>query len=158
MSSTTELLSSIQASQSGLTLAELLGLHPHVARRTAQRLIAKLVESGQVKALGEGRARRYFSIGVHPGSLTLAAKADFFPSFIPLSADSQDILTYIDQPPEARKPVGYQRDFLETYRPNHTGYLSESLRRQLQCRVQPIYLDEPAQRTGGKPAALCGRQ
>jgi predicted ArsR family transcriptional regulator len=123
MSSTTELLSSIQASQSGLTLAELLGLHPHVARRTAQRLIAKLVESGQVKALGEGRARRYF-----------------------------------DQPPEARKPVGYQRDFLETYRPNHTGYLSESLRRQLQCRVQPIYLDEPAQRTGGKPAALCGRQ
>jgi len=30
-----------------------------------------------------------------------------FPSFIPLSADSQDILAYIDQPPEARKPVGY---------------------------------------------------
>lgn len=108
MSSTTDLLSSIQASQSGLTLAELLTGHPDVARRTAQRLIAKLVQSGQVKALGEGRARRYFADGAQFGIATLAAKADIFPSFIPLSADSQDILLYIDQPPEARKPVGYQ--------------------------------------------------
>jgi len=57
MSSTANLLNSIRASQSGLTLAELLTGHPDMARRTTQRLIAKLVESGQVKALGEGRAR-----------------------------------------------------------------------------------------------------
>jgi len=83
MSSTTDLLNSIQASQSGLTLAELLAGHPDIARRTAQRLIAKLIESGQVKALGEGRARRYFSVGAPSGSTTLAARADIFPSFFP---------------------------------------------------------------------------
>ena len=144
MSSTTDLLSSIQASQSGLTLAELLTGHPDMARRTAQRLIAKLVQSGQVKAFGEGRARRYFFVGIQSGTLTLAAKADIFPSFIPLSADSQDILAYIDQSPEARKPVGYQRDFLETYRPNETWYLSESLRRQLHKMGRTADVDAPA--------------
>jgi Fic family protein len=144
MSSTTDLLSSIQASQSGLTLAELLTGHPDMARRTAQRLIAKLIESGQVKALGEGRARRYFFVGTQSGTFTLAAKADIFPSFIPLSADSQDILLYIDQPPEARKPVGYQRDFLDAYRPNETWYLSESLRRQLHKMGRTADVDAPA--------------
>jgi len=36
-----------------------------------------------------------------------SARADIFPSYIPLSADSQDILAYVDQPAQARKPVGY---------------------------------------------------
>ena len=56
---------------------------------------------------------------------------DLFPPTIALSADSQDILAYIDQPLLARKPVGYQHEFLAAYRPNRTWYLSESLRRQL---------------------------
>lgn len=56
MSSTaTDLLNSIQAAENGLTLAELLIRHPDIARRTAQRLIAKLIESGQVTAPGEGK-------------------------------------------------------------------------------------------------------
>ena len=134
-SSTSALLNSIQSSVEGLTLAELLTRHPHIARRTAQRLIAKLIDEGKVSAQGEGRARRYFvgdryhgRTGDQPGG---AVGADTFPRFIPLSADSQDILDYIDQPPEARRPVGYQRDFLDAYRPNETWYLPVSMRRQL---------------------------
>jgi hypothetical protein len=118
-------------SDNGLTLGELLAQHPNVARRTAQRLIANLIGQGQVIATGEGRARRYFRAGVSADTGASAARTDIFPSFIPLSADSEDILAYIDQPLEARKPVGYQRDFLDAYRPNETWYLSESLRRQL---------------------------
>ena len=144
MSSTTALLNRIGASVNGLTLAELLTQHPDIARRTAQRLIAKLIESGQVTAQGEGRARRYFGAGAQIGTNTLAAGDDGFPAFIPLSADSQDILAYIDQPPEARKPIGYQRDFLDAYRPNVTWYLSESLRRQLQKMGRTADVDEPA--------------
>ncbi len=127
MSSTHDLLNSIRASGSGLTLAELLTRHPEIARRTAQRLIAKLIESGKLTAQGEGRARRYFAADAPIGTDTL----DGFPPFIPVSADSHDILAYVDQPVSARKPVGYQRDFLDTYRPNKTWYLSEPLRRQL---------------------------
>lgn len=131
MSSTNDLLNSIRAFGSGLTLAELLTRRPEIARRTAQRLIAKLIERGQVTAQGEGRARRYFAAGAPIGTDTLASKADGFPPFIPVSADSHDILAYIDQPVSARKPVGYQRDFLDAYSPNETWYLSEPLRRQL---------------------------
>jgi Fic family protein len=32
---------------------------------------------------------------------------------------------------EARKPVGYQRDFLDAYEPDRTSYLTQPLRRQL---------------------------
>ena len=120
MSSTTALLNSIRSSAHGLTLADLQSAHPDIARRTAQRLIAKLIESGQVMATGEGRARRYFRLDAPPGSGVLETAADRFPPFIPLSADSQDILAYIDRPVQARKPVGYQRGFVEAYRPNET--------------------------------------
>lgn len=141
------LLNSIQSSADGLTLAELLTRHPDIARRTAQRLIAKLVDEGKVSAQGEGRARRYF-----PGDLDrqragnqhgTTVGADAFPRFIPLSADSQDILDYIDQPPQTRRPVGYQRDFLDAYRPNETGYLPVSLRRQLHRMGRTAALDAP---------------
>ena len=105
MRSTTDLLNSIQVAANGLTLADLLTANPGIARRTAQRLIAKLIASGQVTAEGEGRARRYFGVGSETGTGTLPASADRFPRFIALSADSKGILAYIDQPPEARKPV-----------------------------------------------------
>ena len=48
-----------------------------------------------------------------------------------MSADSQDVLAYVDQPLEARKPVGYDREFLHAYQPNETWYLHSALRRQL---------------------------
>ncbi|MDP2827127.1 MAG: Fic family protein [Sulfuricellaceae bacterium] len=138
-----DLLNSIQAASYGLTLADLLTQHPGIARRTAQRLIAKLIEAGQITARGEGRARRYSGAKV---VLVAASSAitDVFPSTIPLSADSLDILAYIDQPVEARKPVGYQRDFLNAYQPNETWYLSESLRRQLHKMGKTVDADEPA--------------
>jgi fido (protein-threonine AMPylation protein) len=139
MSSTTDLLVSIQSSGGGLTLADLLTRHPDLARRTAQRLIAKWVADGQVAALGQGRARHYVGTASH-----LRGGADAFPSHIPLSADSQDILAYIDQPVSVRKPVGYQPDFLEAYRPNQTWYLSAPLRRQLHRMGQTTAADAPA--------------
>ena len=144
MSSTTDLLNSIQASGNGLTLTELLIAHPGIARRTAQRLIAKLIADRQITAQGEGRARRYFRLDARSGSGAALTEADGFPPFIPLSADSQDILAYIDQPVEARKPVGYQRDFLDAYHPNETFYLAESLRRQLHKMGRTTGIDEPA--------------
>ena len=125
-----DLLKTIQTTAGGLTLTELLTEHPDVARRTAQRWIRQLIAEEQIVPVGEARARRYF-----------AAKTEFtaprsegwgnFPSKIPLSADSRDILAYVDQPLEGRKPVGYQLEFLKSYQPNQDCYLSEPLRRQL---------------------------
>jgi hypothetical protein len=144
MSTAADLLNSIQVSDTGLTLAELLAEHPDVARRTAQRLIAHLIAQGQVTGVGEGRARRYFGNDTLADTSVKHAGTDTFPSFIPLSADSQDILAYVDRPVEARKPVGYQHDFLDAYRPNETWYLSESLRRQLHKMGRTANVGEPA--------------
>jgi hypothetical protein len=124
------MLASIEDAPGGVTLAELLARHPDVARRTAQRLIAKWVDAGQIIARGEGRARRYFP-GRAGGATKLPTKAAGFSAEIPMSADSPDIAAYVDQSIEARKPVGYQRDFLDAYLPNKTYYLSRSLLRQL---------------------------
>lgn len=144
MPSTTDILNSIQASMNGVSLSELLTRHPEIARRTAQRILANLIESSQITAQGEGRARRYFATEHRAETHALNTDTDAFPAFIPLSADSRDILAYINQPTEARKPVGYQRDFLEAYRPNETWYLSESLRRQLHRMGKTADATEPA--------------
>lgn len=144
MTFTSALLATIGASANGVTLAELLSAHPAVARRTAQRLIAQLIASGEVIALGEGRARRYFSAAAGAVRDEPVISADQFPSAIPLSADSREILAYVDQPLQARKPVGYQREFLDGYRPNQSWYLPESLRRQLHQMGRTSAVDEPA--------------
>lgn len=92
MRSTTEVQLAIQASIDGLTLAELLVRHPGMARRTVQRIVAQLIADGRITALGAGRARRYFRAGTRLDGDTRAVQPDGFPGFIPLSADSLDIV------------------------------------------------------------------
>ena len=126
MPSQTTLFQTMQNSTNGISLAALLEQHPEIPRRTAQRWIKQWIENEKIHATGKGPARRYF-FGKAPSS-GLTSDNNFN---IPLSADSKDILAYIAQPVEARKPVGYQQDFLESYQPNKTWYLPETLRRQL---------------------------
>ncbi|MDR3054257.1 MAG: Fic family protein [Zoogloeaceae bacterium] len=143
-----ELQHSIQLAPAGLTLTELLRQHPQLARRSVQRMINQLIAAERIRALGNGRARRYYPVNnatsyTDMGELRVMDKADF-PESIPISADSRDILTYIDRPYVARKPVGYQRDFLDAYQPNRTQYLPESLRRQLRQIGQTSHVEAPA--------------
>ncbi len=145
-----DLLESIRRSTTGLNLAELLILHPSIPRRTAQRWVRQLVREGKVRGSGKGRARRYLA------AQTPAATADrdAFPGLIPLSADSKDILAYVDQPLQARTPVGYQRDFLDAYVPDRTWYLPEPLRRQLRRMGDTGPVNRPA---GTHGRAILGR-
>lgn len=105
-------------------------MNPDTSRRTIQRHLARLVERGEIVATGKGPSRRYLA----PMDLTeqrpTLAGSDAFPKAIPLSADSNDVLKYVEQPIQARRPVGYKDDFLSAYEPNKTRYLSESLCRQ----------------------------
>ena len=140
MTAMTEFLNSIQTRASGPTLSELLAQHPLVKRRTAQRWISQWIAEKQISVTGEGRARRYW-----PATKAHAhAEPNHFPPHIPLSADSRDILAYVDQPLERRTPVGYQRDFLDAYEPNISAYLTEPLRRQLHKMGNTGQLGEPA--------------
>jgi hypothetical protein len=143
MSNQTDLLNTLSQAPAGLTLAQLQAQLPDVPRRTAQRWISQLIGAGQITALGAGRARRYFRLRP-PTVAEPAATYDAFPDFIPLSPDSRDVLAYVDQPLAARKPVGYQAEFLAQYVPNKTGYLSVTLRRQLHRIGQTSQVAAPA--------------
>lgn len=154
MSIISDLLNSLRQAPDGLSLAQLLALHPDVPRRTAQRWLAELVIAGCAKPEGQARARRYVAINaatvastsVDAGKLVQQLPESYltFPAFIPISADSRDILHYVDQPVGMRKPVGYQAEFLESYRPNDTWYLSASLRRQLHLMGRTSQVHEAA--------------
>ena len=66
------------------------------------------------------KSKSLIAVGIMQKPLNLApfGSDNNFPFFIPLSADSQDILAYVSQALEARKPVGYQHEFLQTYHLN----------------------------------------
>jgi hypothetical protein len=140
MTTPADLIDSVAASVGGLTLAELLTRHPEVARRTAQRWIGQLIEAGHLHAQGEGRARRYQAHALTAPVIALQSWADG----IPVSADSRDILAYVERPVLSRKPIGYQFDFLDRYQPGVTHYLSEPLRRQLHRMGRTAQAGEPA--------------
>jgi fido (protein-threonine AMPylation protein) len=125
MNSEQALFQTLLKASAGLTLSELLQQHPDIARRSAQRWLSQWLHEGKLTSSKEGRRIRYRAMP------TQSALPSDFPATIPLSADSRDILAYVNQPVSARKPVGYQRDFLDSYQPNRSTYLPESLRRQL---------------------------
>ena len=142
------LLQKIQSSTSGLSISELEAANPDKSRRTTQRYLKRLLEGGDIVAVGKGPSSRYIAADAHtkrqPTESVSLAPNDEFPNAIPLSADSKDILKYIEQPLEARSPVGYQHDFLSAYVPNKTRYLSESLCRQLHKIGQTADAGQPA--------------
>ena len=143
--SSNSFLQSIQSREDGVSLIELVALHPGMPRRSIQRQISTLIKNGQVTPKGNGKSRRYFDSSTEsPTQEILKTNKDIFPNFIPLSADSKDIIRYINQGLEERKPIGYQSEFLESYQPNETWYLSGSLRRQLSKMGKTGEVEEPA--------------
>ncbi|MDZ4252232.1 MAG: Fic family protein [Sulfuritalea sp.] len=108
------------------------------SRRTLQRRLGLLVEQQRIRAEGEGRALKYHRIST--GDVTVAlqgvsatgstgpltAEVD-----VPTSPEGEEIKAYVRQPIQKRKPVGYDRSFLETYRPNETPYLTPEIREHL---------------------------
>ena len=130
MTTANDLLHTLEQASKSLSISEILEVHPNLTRRTAQRWISQLIQDNKIIVEGNGRTRAYRTTQARSASDT-PETVDQYPSYIPLSVDSRDILDYINQPLETRKPIGYDIRFLEEYQPGKTFYLSESLRRQL---------------------------
>jgi hypothetical protein len=77
---------------------------------------------------GDGRWARYRvpTAGVDAMALEKANEP-----VVPLSEAGTSIRDYVRHTPEARKPVGYERKFLDFYRPNVSFYLTEQDRAHL---------------------------
>ncbi len=110
-----------------------------VSRRTLQRRLSELVETKHLSATGQGRARRYRTPAgtdiyltqterIESGSRLYAPEVE---TYVPITARGKEVLDYVRQPIQYRKPVGYDHEFLDDYRPNETPYLPTEVREHL---------------------------
>ncbi len=109
-------------------------LDGRVPRRTLQRRLALLVEQKRLTVKGRARASRY-RLPVIIGNVN-----GVFPSlradmrgevYLPISPEGDAIRQAVREPIQNRRPVGYNRAFLDSYHPNDTFYLSSEIRQRL---------------------------
>jgi len=109
-------------------------LSTRVPRRTLQRRLAFLVDRGRLVLRGRGRGSRYFLPPV-TGSMTAVEEPDVFQAqgevYVPVSVAGREIRQYVRRPVQQRKPVGYNRSFLDAYQANVSFYLSSETREHL---------------------------
>lgn len=126
----------LQQSPDDLTAREIAeALEAAPPHRTLQDRLKALVDANRLTRDISGRRARYrmpkvvsLSGRATAGIPTVSVRLSVLP---PLSQVGAEIREYVQQPPQARQPVGYHRSFLEYYRPNQSFYLSEEERAQL---------------------------
>lgn len=122
-----------------------LALRP--SRRSLQRWLTDLIAQGRLRKEGQGRATRYLrgkvvtAAALASAQVKISAPAEIL---IPLSVEAIQIEAHVRQPVQQRTPVGYNRAFLDRYRPNVSFYLSESTRSELLAHGQVVGAAEPA--------------
>jgi hypothetical protein len=143
-----KILQAIAGFPEGVGLEEInLALGGALPRRTLQRRLSLLVEQGRLTVAGRARASRYRLPLVH-AKLNVAIPVPQFEArgetYVPLSSSGQEIKLAVRQPIQERLPVGYNRDFLDSYRPNDTFYLPAEVRRDLTRIGGPPGGEQPA--------------
>jgi Fic family protein len=107
--------------------------------KTLLRRLNKLVSQGIVEKIGKSNRTTY--------KLSLKADSDSqLPEteLITLSTESKDILIQVNKPETNRNPVGYSRDFLESYNPNVSSYLTVAEKKRLLDLGKTARQNEPA--------------
>lgn len=107
---------------------------PRLPRRTALNWLNRMREMGLVVRVGQTRATIYQltqdgkdRFARRSSEPTLRVSED--QEMRPLSPEA--LRSYLHKPAMERKPVGYNRSFIEAYQPNRTYYLSEQVRNKL---------------------------
>lgn len=96
-----------------------------VPHRTLQYRLRYLAHQGRVITEGQRRGMKYFPASAATTGTSTEAEE------LSLSRAAQDIRKSVSQPLISRKIAGYNRKFLDSYRPNESAYLSETERIQL---------------------------
>jgi hypothetical protein len=116
-------------------------------RRTLQRWLNELIHQERVVREGQGRSVKYRRRTVIPAVAQARARASdvvHAEIMIPLSPTAKELEALVRQPLVLRQPVGYNRAFLDSYRPNETHYLDRSLRDELLSHGLAVSSQDPA--------------
>jgi hypothetical protein len=127
------------------SLVNLIGRFPRGARlreiiaeiadpppqRTLQDHLSRLVKQQRVTITGKGVARRYLLPVRQQTPVSPSEEPDEQIDSIPLTPEAVTIREKISAPLIRRKPVGYDRAFLDAYSPNETYYLPDETRKRL---------------------------
>jgi len=128
------LLELISKFPDGAMMDEIITSMPgKLSRRTVLRRLNDLLGQCCLRRSGKGRATRYRN-PVVTETIVDPIKVGSSPEgerYIPVSTEGASIKQLVRRPLEARHPVGYQREFLDSYRPNETWYLPEDIRQEL---------------------------
>lgn len=125
-------------------------LEKKLPRRTVQRRLALLTEQKRLTVEGRGRASRYritrHDVELRPetGSVSFNSNAPQVEIYIPVSLEGASIKQAVGEPIQNRNPVGYNRAFLDGYRPNETFFLSGETRQRLRDLGQSSDGERPA--------------
>jgi len=112
-----ELFRHIENAPNGLKINELSTLLDlDVSRRSLQRRLSELVELKQLVTEGGSRSTRYL--------LPKTSETGVEHDYVRLSPSGVDVRRLVRRPLAERTPVGYNRDFLDQYRPNESSYLT----------------------------------
>ncbi|MFC3560265.1 Fic family protein [Pedobacter jamesrossensis] len=114
----------------GAKLSDILAkLETEVTARTLQRWLGGMTKQGLITIEGSARGTRYFTKAAEAAPDKETEKAQEI--LIPLSEQAKNALANVAVPIQQRPVVGYQQDFLKSYRPNIDSYLSKEEKKQL---------------------------
>lgn len=103
-----------------------------IPRRALQRRIRGLVDAGLLVKRGDRRWTKYslpeYLCRIFPGGICVFRDGD---KLVPYSADASIVRAHCQKLLTARSEVGYRFEFLDSYRPNVSAYLSEEERAYL---------------------------
>jgi len=128
-------------------LQQLAGLK-EMGVQAFRRILLRLVVEGTVKIAGLTKDRRYF-LAEAPGApsqpevraeVAVIEALDGYPALSPEAQACREVLAL---PLIKRKPVTYQRAFLDAYVPNGTFYLPKASRDHLASLGRPMDLERP---------------
>lgn len=124
------IIHSVAQFPNGATLKQIqqklsIPLHP----RTLQRRLALLVQKGHLTTIGLSRSIHY-QLPLDANKEISISESEMANS-IPLSPSSVLIQELVNQPIQARTPVGYNRNLLDDYQPNVTSYLPPAVSKHL---------------------------
>ncbi len=144
------ILTAVAAHPEGVQVSAIRERLPYeLPPRMLQRRLALLVDQQRLIAEGQRKGRRYRVPLTTTGARTRVVGSQTEPDdevevHVPLSPDAEAVKHAIRAPIQKRQPVGYQRAFLDDYRPNVTCYLPAETRQRLLDTGRPPDRERPA--------------